>query len=218
MHRFLHPSKSLPSPIPTPHLLIYNFFMWIFLATFLLPPSTWLTPNNAISSNLLGFPGGSDGKESAYNVGDLGSIPGLGRYTGEGNSYPLHYSGLENSKVRGDWWAIVHGVAKSQTRLGNFHLNYFTIKLLFASFPQTKVVQSVYQELSNETEKQNHKTQELALEFLPSPVFCVDASKLQKTLLLSWIPSICDSPPVGGEALGSINCLCLHFFPKGLCT
>ena len=59
MHRFLHPSKSLPSPIPTPHLLIYNFFMWIFLATFLIPPSTWLTPNNATSLNRLGFPGGS---------------------------------------------------------------------------------------------------------------------------------------------------------------
>jgi len=68
----------------------------------------------------LGFPGGSDVKESACNMGDLGSIPGLGRYTGEGNSYPpiilakLH--GItENSIVRGDWWATVHGVAKSQT-------------------------------------------------------------------------------------------------------
>ena len=47
------------------------------------------------------------GKESACNVGDLGSIPGLGRYPGEGNSYPLHFSGLENSMD-----CIVHGVAK----------------------------------------------------------------------------------------------------------
>ena len=63
----------------------------------------------------LGFPGGSAGKESAYNAGDLGSIPGLGRSPGEGNSYPLQYSGLENSTD-----CIVHGVTKSQTRLSNF--------------------------------------------------------------------------------------------------
>ena len=56
----------------------------------------------------LGFPGGSVGKESACNVGDLGSISGLGRSPGEGNSYPLQYSGLENSLD-----CIVHGVAKS---------------------------------------------------------------------------------------------------------
>ena len=58
----------------------------------------------------LGFPGGSSGKESTCNVGDLGSIPGLGRSPGEGNGYPLQYSGLENSVD-----CIVHGVAKSQT-------------------------------------------------------------------------------------------------------
>ena len=45
----------------------------------------------------LGFPGGSDGKESTCNVGDLGSIPGLGRFPGEGKGYSLQYSGLENS-------------------------------------------------------------------------------------------------------------------------
>ena len=51
----------------------------------------------------MGFPGGSDGKESACNVGDLGSIPQLGRSPGEGNSYPLQYSALEDSKNRGAW-------------------------------------------------------------------------------------------------------------------
>ena len=50
-----------------------------------------------ISKLILGFSGGSDGKESACNVGDLGSITGLGRYPGEENGYPLQYSGLENS-------------------------------------------------------------------------------------------------------------------------
>ena len=65
------------------------------------------------------FPGGSDGKESACNVGDLGSIPGSGRFPGEGNGNPLQYSCLENSMDRGAWWATVHGVAKSWTRLSN---------------------------------------------------------------------------------------------------
>ena len=58
------------------------------------------------------FPGGSDGKVSAYNVGDLGSIPGLGRSPGEGNGNPLQYSCLENSMDGGAWWATVHGVIK----------------------------------------------------------------------------------------------------------
>ena len=64
---------------------------------------------------LLGFPGDSVGKESACNVEDLGSIPGLGRSPEERNGYPLQYSALENSMDRGAWQAIVHGVAKSQT-------------------------------------------------------------------------------------------------------
>ena len=63
--------------------------------------------------------GGSDGKESACNVGDLGSIPVLGRSPGEGNDYPLEYSDLENSMDRGAWEATVHGVTKSWTRLSN---------------------------------------------------------------------------------------------------
>ena len=58
----------------------------------------------------LGLPGGSAGKESPCNVGDLGSIPRLGRFPGEGKGYSLQYSGLENSM---DY--IVHGVAKSRT-------------------------------------------------------------------------------------------------------
>ena len=63
----------------------------------------------------MGFPGGSDGKESACNAGDLGSILGSGRSPGEGNCNPLLYSCLENSMDGGSWWATVHGVAKIQT-------------------------------------------------------------------------------------------------------
>ena len=66
----------------------------------------------------MGFPGGSAGKEFACSVGDLGSIPGLGRFPGEGKGHPLQYSGLENSMD-----CIVHGVAKSPTRLSNFHFH-----------------------------------------------------------------------------------------------
>ena len=60
--------------------------------------------------------GVSDGKEAACDAGDLGSIPGSGRSPGEGNGNPLQYSCLENAMDRGAWWAIVQGVAKSQTR------------------------------------------------------------------------------------------------------
>ena len=68
----------------------------------------------------MGFPGGSDGKESACNAGDLGSIPGLGRSPGEGNGNPLHYSCLENSMDGWTWQATVHGVTKSRTPLSDF--------------------------------------------------------------------------------------------------
>ena len=67
----------------------------------------------------MGFPAGSDGKESTCNAGDLGSIPGSGRSPGEGNGNPLQYSGLENPMDRGAWLAIVYGVEKSQTQLSD---------------------------------------------------------------------------------------------------
>ena len=63
----------------------------------------------------LGFPSGSDGKESANNAGDLGLIPGLGRSSGEEHGNPLQYSCLENPHDKGAWWATVHGVTKSLT-------------------------------------------------------------------------------------------------------
>ena len=69
--------------------------------------------------------GSSAGKDSAYIVGDLGSISGLGKSPGEGNGYPLQYSGLENSMD-----CIVHGVAKSRTQLSNFYYIYISGSLV----------------------------------------------------------------------------------------
>ena len=67
----------------------------------------------------MGFPGGSAGKESTCNAGDLGSVAGLGRSPGERKGYPLQYSGLENSMD-----CVVHGVAKSRTGLSNFQFHF----------------------------------------------------------------------------------------------
>ena len=66
-----------------------------------------------------GFPGGSDGKESAHNVGNTGLIPGLGNSPGEGNGNPLQYSCLENSMDRGAWQATVYRITKRGTELSS---------------------------------------------------------------------------------------------------
>ena len=69
---------------------------------------------------LMGFPGGSVGKETAYSPGDardMGSIPGLGRSSGGGHGNPLHYSCLEDPMDKGAWQATVHRVAKNWTQL-----------------------------------------------------------------------------------------------------
>ena len=75
---------------------------------------------------MLGFPDGSDGKASVCNAGHLGSIPGSGRSPGEGNGNPLQYSCLENPMDGRAWWATVHGVAKSGTRLSDFTFTSLT--------------------------------------------------------------------------------------------
>ena len=78
----------------------------------------------------LGFPHGSDGEESACNVGDLGSIPGLGRSPGERSSNPLQYSCLENSMEGRAWWATIHescSMESNMTKWFHFHFhNAFT--------------------------------------------------------------------------------------------
>ena len=93
--------------------------------------------NKLIHCTHMGVPGGSAGKESTCNAVNLGLIPGLGRSPGEGNSYPLKYSGLENSMD-----CIVLGVTKSQTRMGDFHMySYFLIHvILFQFFRRTYIM------------------------------------------------------------------------------
>ena len=88
---------------------------------------TPFSTNQAIRSlgEVLGFPGGSDSKESACSAGDPGSVPRLGRSPGEGNGYPLQYSCLESSMDRGALQAAVHWAAKSRTWLNDFHFQFF---------------------------------------------------------------------------------------------
>ena len=100
---------TFPTFLCTNWIKIYTF--WTFRFTF---------------SNILDFPGGSDGKESACNVGDPGSIPGSGRCPGERNGYPLQYSCLKNSMDRGAWWRSPWGHIKSDTT-GQLILSLFQI-------------------------------------------------------------------------------------------
>ena len=72
-------------------------------------------------------PGSSDSEQPACNAGDPGLIPGLGRSPGEGNGYPLQYSFLENPMDRGAWWAAVHGVVKSWTRLSDYNFTFHEV-------------------------------------------------------------------------------------------
>ena len=78
----------------------------------------------------LGFPGGSEGKASACNAGDLGSILGSGRSPGEGNSNPLQYSCLENPMDQQAWQTIVHGITKSWTQLSDFTFSLLHVAYL----------------------------------------------------------------------------------------
>ena len=119
IHKFLFHETYLTT------YLVYSLFqLWLYL--FILSFCLYLM----FSLNFLGFPDSSVGKESAWNAGDLGSIPGLGRSPGEGKGYSLQYSGLENSMDCIRLCDTVHGLAKSWTRLGDFHSLDFLILLL----------------------------------------------------------------------------------------
>ena len=79
----------------------------------------------------MGFPGGSDKKDSACNAGDFGSIPGSGRSPGEGNGNPLQYSCLENPHGQRSLRAAVHGVAKSRTQLSDEAYTHMIIHMVY---------------------------------------------------------------------------------------
>ena len=117
----------------------------------------------------LGFPSGSAGKESACNVGDLRSIPGLGRSHGEGKGYSLQYSGLENFMD-----CIVHGVTKSWTLLSDFHLPTYTI---------FKVIFGIQQCRQLENQKQN---------LLPNKNSCIPSNACVHAKLPQSRLTLCD--------------------------
>ena len=118
----------LPSPSPTvsarpfsmsasPFLLCKQVYQYYF-------SRFHVCINRCINTQYLGFPGGSDSKESPCNAGDPGSIPGTGRSSGEWNGNLLQYSCLENSMDRGAWQAAVYSVAKSWAQLSNKHIEW----------------------------------------------------------------------------------------------
>ena len=144
-HRALGWAPRVPQQI----LTCYLFYIWsciCFHALLSIFPTFWnvyrfiggckerciqFSLYISILYTMEGFPGGSEVKVSACNVGDPGSIPGSGRSPGEGNGNPLQYSCLEYPMDGGAWQATVHGVAKSRTRLSDFthslHIHYGTI-------------------------------------------------------------------------------------------
>ena len=81
-----------------------------------------------LASVQFNFPGHSDGKASAYNAGEWGSMPGLGRSPGKGNGNPLQLSCLQNPMDGRAWYTTVHGVTKSRTGLSNF--TFSSVQLL----------------------------------------------------------------------------------------
>ena len=98
-----------------------------------------------IHTYIYDFPGGSEVKASACNVGDLGSIPGSGRSPGEGNGNSLQYSCLENPMDRGAWWATVHGVTKSWTQLSDFTFHIYISIYILGDYTHQVEVNSFYE-------------------------------------------------------------------------
>ena len=117
---FLNPSQQ--TSLMTEILKIWSFLL---LYCFCFPTTDLYDHLHIHIACMMGFPCGSAGKESACTVGALGSIPGLEGSPGEGNSYPLQCSGLENSMD-----CVVHAVAKSQTQLSDFHFHYWSIRYM----------------------------------------------------------------------------------------
>ena len=120
MSTWLHHTLPTCAPPPTFLLKTGREKTWGHHSAPVLWWAVWDLVMSAFHTACPGPPSGnSDDKESTCNEGDLGSIPGLGRSPEEENGNPLQYSCLENPMDRGTWWATVHGLAKSQTRLSN---------------------------------------------------------------------------------------------------
>ena len=115
---------SRPSFRPRNWTCVSRIVGWFF-TIWVTKDKVWSQQNMMIFCYCLkGFPNSLDGKESVYNAGVLGLVPGSRRSPGEGNGNPFQYSCLENSMDRGAWWATVHGVTKSQTRLSDGACKY----------------------------------------------------------------------------------------------
>ena len=110
--------------VPEPRIILWGHcaFCFLFLHSYLVT---------------LGFPGGSNGKESACSAGDMGLIPGSGRSPGEGNDNPLQYSCLKNHMDRGAWWTAVQRVAESDRteELSTAHSELLSIKFTWLYCP-----------------------------------------------------------------------------------
>ena len=114
------PVSLLYSKVAQFHTYTRSFFLMFFFIV-IYPRRFDMVPS------AIHFPGDSEVKVPVCNVGDLGSIPVWGRSPGEGNGNPLQYSCLENPMDRGAWWATVHGVTKSRTRLSDFTFFHFPV-------------------------------------------------------------------------------------------
>ena len=121
---FQNLSKSSLDFVCFPFPYISFASKWPMTLTYDLPGSVRPTLRFSNIYILLGFPCSSNGKESACNAGGLGSIPGSGRSSGEGNGNPLQYSCLEKPMDRGAWRATVCGISKSWTQLKQLTLHY----------------------------------------------------------------------------------------------
>ena len=106
--------------------MISGGFRTVYVKLFCVEYVLWKKSKKRLWVVYESFSGASDGWDSAYNVGDLGLVPGLGRSPGEGHGNPLQYSCLENSMDRWAWQATVHGVTKSWIWLSNSHTHTHT--------------------------------------------------------------------------------------------
>ena len=138
-----------------------------------------------------GFPYGSVGKESTCKVRDLDSIPGWGRSPGEGKGYPFQYSGLVNSV-----YCMVHGVVKSWTRLGKFHI--FLLSVFWKWNWWYLLIDLVIQQIYNRTYSEHQRAKQMSLD-----VTWEYACSLQnhfQSQSLDWVSnsSHCKSLPMNG--------------------